>query len=174
MAGRDVAVKRYVVRLSAEERERLEALRSKGTIPARRLTKVLILLKADISDAGEGWSDSEIIRALDTNKSMVYAVRKQLVEQGLDAVLSRKVRATPPVARIFDGETEARLIALACSAPPEGFARWSLRLLEEKVVELNIVERASDSTIGRVLKKTLSSPTAKSAGSFRPRRTAPS
>lgn len=174
MAGRDVAVKRYVVRLSAEERERLEALRSKGKLPARRLMKALILLKADVSDAGEGWSDSEIIRALDTNKTMVYGVRKQLVEEGLDAVLSRKVRATPPVARIFDGETEARLIALACSAPPEGFARWSLRLLEEKVVELDIVERASDSTIGRVLKKTLSSPTARSAGSFRPRRTAPS
>jgi hypothetical protein len=174
MAAREVAVKRYVVRLSAEERERLEALRSKGSIPARRLMKALILLKADVSDAGEGWSDSEIIRALDTNKSMVYGVRKQLVEQGLDAVLSRKARATPPVARIFDGETEAKLIALACSAPPQGFARWSLRLLEEKVVELEIVERASDSTIGRVLKKTLSSPTARSAGSFRPRRTAPS
>lgn len=174
MAAREVAVKRFVVRLGAEERDRLEALRSKGKLPARRLMKALILLKADVSDAGEGWSDSEIIRALDTNKSMVYSVRKQLVEEGLDAVLSRKVRARPPVARIFDGETEARLIALACSKPPEGFARWSLRLLEEKVVELHIVERASDSTIGRVLKKTLSSPTARSAGSFRPRRTAPS
>ena len=174
MAAREVAVKRYVVRLSAEERDRLEALRSKGKIPVRRLLKALILLKADVSDEGEGWSDSEIIRALDTNKSMVLGVRRQLVEEGLDAVLSRKARATPPVARIFDGETEARLIALACSKPPEGFARWSLRLLEEKVVELNIVERASDSTIGRVLKKTLSSPTARSAGSFRPRRTAPS
>ena len=91
MAAREVAVKRYVVRLSAEERERLEALRTKGKIPARRLTKVLILLKADVSDADEGWSDSEIIRALDTTKSMVYCVRKQLVEEGLDAVLSRKV-----------------------------------------------------------------------------------
>ena len=172
MAGRKVAVKKYVVRLTAEERERLEALRSKGSIPARRLMKALILLKADISDAGEGWSDSEIIAALDTNKAMVYSVRKQLVEEGLDAVLSRKARQTPPVAPIFDGEREAQLIALACSKPPEGFARWSLRLLEEKVVELNIVERASDSTIGRVLKKTLSSPTARSAGSFRPLRTA--
>ena len=75
----------------------------------------------------------------------------------LDAVLSRKQRATPPVARIFDGETEARLIALACSSPPEGYARWSLRLLEARVVELNIVDRASDSTIGRTLKKTFSS-----------------
>jgi hypothetical protein len=77
-------------------------------------------------------------------------VSKQLVEAGLDAVLSRKVRARPPGARIFDGETEAKLIALACSKPPEGFARWSLRLLEEKVAELEIiVERVSDSTIGR-------------------------
>ena len=76
MAAREVAVKRYVVRLSAEERERLEALRTKGKIPARRLTKALILLKADVSDAGEGWSNSEIIRALDTTKSMLYCVRK--------------------------------------------------------------------------------------------------
>ena len=115
MAAREVAVKRYVVRLSVEERERLEALRSKGKTPARRLTKALILLKADVSDAGEGWSDSEIVRVLDTTKSMVYRVRKQLVEEGLDAVLSRKARETPPVARIFDGEKEAKLIALACS-----------------------------------------------------------
>ena len=87
-------------------------------------------------------------------------------------MLSRKKRETPPIARIFDGEKEAKLIALACSKPPAGFARWSLRLLEEKVVELHIVDRASDSTIGRVLKKTLSSPTAKSAGSFRRKPTA--
>ena len=129
-------------------------------------------MKADQSEAGEGWSDSKIIEALDTNNAMIYQVRKKLVEEGLEAVLSRKKRETPPVARIFDGEKEAKLIALACSTPPEGFARWSLRLLEEKVVELNIVDHASDSTIGRVLKKSLSSPTAKSAGSFRPKRTA--
>lgn len=164
MASREVAVKRYVVRLSAEERERLEGLRRKGEIPATRLTKVQILLKADISEAGEGWSDSEIVKALDTAASMVYRTRRQLVEEGLDAVLSRKARETPPVPRIFDGEKEAKLIALACSDPPEGFARWSLRLLEEKVVELEIVDRASDSTIGRVLKKTSSSPIRGSVG----------
>jgi hypothetical protein len=90
------------------------------------------------------------------------------------ALESNKQRATPPVARIFDGETEARLIALACSSPPEGYARWSLRLLETRVVELNIVDRASDSTIGRVLKKTFCSPTADSAGSYRRRPTPPS
>ena len=132
MAGREVAVKKYVVRLSAEERERLEDLRSKGTIPARRLLKVQILLKADVSEAGEGWSDSKIMKAFDTTDTMVYTVRKKLVEEGLDGVLSRKRRETPPVARIFDGEREAKLIALACSDPPPGFARWTLRLLEEK------------------------------------------
>ncbi len=94
------------------------------------------MLKADVSDAGEGWSDSRIIKALDTTASMVYRVRKQLVEEGFEAVLSRKQRATPAVARIFDGEKEAKLIALACSKPPKGRARWTLRLLENKVVEL--------------------------------------
>lgn len=121
MALREVAVKRYVVCLSAEERERLEGLRRKGEVPARRLTKVQILLKADISEAGEGFSDSEIVKALDATASMVYRTRRQLVEEGLDAVLSRKARERPPVPRIFDGEKEAKLIALACSDPACGF-----------------------------------------------------
>ena len=89
---------------------------------------------------------------------------KQLVEEGFEAVLSRKPRAMPAIARIFDGEKEAKLIALACSKPPKGRARWSLRLLENKVVELGIVDCASDSTIGRALKKTLFSPIAASTG----------
>src|SRR6266568_4817155 len=153
MAARENSVKRYVVRLSADERERLEALIRKGKSPAQRLLKARILLKADVSEAGEGWSDSRIIKALETSASMAYRVRKQLVEEGFEAVLSRKQRATPAVARIFDGEREAKLIALACSKPPKGRARWTLRLLETKVVELGIVDRASDSTIGRALKK---------------------
>src|ERR1700757_3981648 len=153
MAAKEISVKRYVVRLSADERERLETLIRKGKSAAQRLLKARILLKADVSEAGEGWSDSRIIKALDTSVSMVYRVRKQLVEEGFEAVLSRKQRATPAVARIFDGEKEAKLIALACSKPPKGRARWTLRLLEKKVVELQIVDRASDSTIGRALKK---------------------
>jgi hypothetical protein len=172
MAAKEIAVKNYVVRLSADEREQLEALIRKGKSPAQRLLKARILLKADVSEAGEGWSDSRIIKALETSPSMVYRVRKQLVEEGFEAVLSRKQRATPAVARIFDGEKEAKLIALACSKPPKGRARWTLRLLESKVVELHIVDRASDSTIGRALKKTFSSPIADSAGSSRPRPTA--
>jgi hypothetical protein len=172
MAAKEISVKRYVVRLNGEEREHLETLIRKGKSPAQRLLKARILLKADVSEAGEGWSDSRIIKALDTSVSMVYRARKQLVEEGFEAVLSRKQRATPAVARIFDGEKEARLVALACSKPPKGRARWSLRLLESKVVELGIVDRASDSTIGRTLKKTFSSPIAGSAGSFRRRPTA--
>ena len=169
MAGKEIAVKKYVVRLSGEERERLEALTHAGKSPAQLLTKARILLKAEVSEAGEGWSDSRIVEALETSVSMVYRVRRQLVEEGLEAVLSRKAPARPSVPRIFDGEKEARLIALACSKPPEGHGRWSLRLLESKVVELGIVEAASDSTIQRVLKKTRSSRTAANTGSFRPR-----
>jgi len=172
MAWKEIAVKKYVVRLGTEERERLQGVIRKGKGPARRLLKARILLKADVS--GPGWSDSKIIAALDTSMSMVYRVRKQLVEEGLEVVLSRKQRATPAVARIFDGEKEAKLIALACSKPPKGRARWTLRLLENKVVELGIVDQASDSTIHRTLKKTVSSPIAASAGSSRRRPTAPS
>ena len=131
-------------------------------------------MKADVGEAGDGWSDNQIIEALETNPSMVYRVRKQLVEEGLAAGLSRKPRATPSVPKIFDGEKEAKLIALACSRPPKGRARWTLRLLEKKVVELNIVDRASDGTIGRTLKKTLSNRIASSNGSSHPRPTAPS
>ncbi len=172
MAAKEISVKKYVVRLSGEERERLEALIRKGKSPARRLLKARILLKADISEVGAGWSDNRIVEALETSPSMVYRARKQLVEEGFEAVLSRKQRATPAIARIFDGEKEAKLIALACSKPPKGRARWTLRLLENKVVELNIVERASDSTIGRTLKKTFFSPIAASTGSSRRRPTA--
>jgi Homeodomain-like domain len=172
MAAREISVKKYVVRLNAEERQQLEALIRKGKGPVRRVLKARILLKADVSEAGEAWSDRKIIAALDTSASMLYRVRKQLVEEGFEAVLSRKQRATPAVPRIFDGEKEAKLIALACSKPPRGRARWTLRLLENKVVELGIVDRASDSTIGRALKKTFSSRIAGSAGSSRRRPTA--
>jgi hypothetical protein len=172
MAAKEISVKKYVVRLSSEERERLGALVRKGKSSARRLLKARILLKADVSEGGDGWSDSRIIEALETSPSMVYRARKQLVEEGFDAVLSRKQRAMPAVERIFDGEKEAKLLALACSKPPKGRVRWTLRLLENKVVELDIVDRASDSTIGRVLKKTFSNPIAGSAGSSRRRPTA--
>lgn len=172
MAAKDIAVKKYVVKLSEAERSHLQGLINKGKSPAKRLLKAQILLKADASERGEGWSDGRIVEALDTNMSMVTRVRQHFVEEGLEAVLSRKQRAAPAITPIFDGEKEARLTALACSTPPEGHARWTLRLLEDKVVELGIVERASDNTIGRVLKKTRFSLTARNNGSSRRRRAA--
>ena len=164
MAGKEIAVKRYVVKLSAEERERLEALVRAGKSAARLLTKARILLKADVSEAGEGWSDSAISAALDTSVNNVARTRQQLVEEGFEATLRRKYTPNSARPRIFDGAAEAKLIALACSPAPEGFARWTLRLLEEKVVELTIVEKASDNTIGRTLKKTPSNRTASGNG----------
>ena len=164
MAGKDISVKKYVVRLSEEERDRLEEFVSKGKPAAHLATRARILLKADVSEAGEGWSDSRIAEALDTGLATVERTRKQLVEEGLEAVLSRKYNPKSTRPRIFDGEAEAKLIALTCGPVPEGFAKWSLRLLEEKVVELNIVEKASDNTIGRTLKKTFSSRIASNNG----------
>src|ERR1700691_1249106 len=146
-------LKKYIVRLSAEERGTLEALISKGTHPASQVLKARILLKADISEAGEGWSDGRIAKALDTSLSTVFRTRQRLVEEGFEAVLNRKHSPNSARRRIFDGAAEAKLIALACSPPPRGRARWTLVLLEDKVVELRIVERASDNTIGRTLKK---------------------
>jgi hypothetical protein len=157
VAKKEIAVKKYVVRLSAQERERLEAMVRTGKTLAQILTRARILLKADTSEAGEAWSDSAIAAALDTSVNNVARARQQLVEEGFEATLKRKYNPNSARPRIFDGESEAKLIALACSPAPEGFARWSLRLLEEKVVELNIVDKASDNTIGRALKKTFSS-----------------
>src|SRR5260221_8876370 len=123
MAAKEISVKRYVVRLSADEREQLEALIRKGKSPAQRLLKARILLKADVSESGEGWSDSRIIKALETSASMVYRVRKQLVEEGFEAVLSRKPPAVPAGPRRFARGKEAQLNALAWSQPPQGRPR---------------------------------------------------
>ena len=163
----ELAVKRYVVRLSDEERERLNELIKKGNHPARKLLKARILLKADTSEAGEAWNDSEIAAALETSVCTVARARQRLVEEGVDAVLTCKHSPASARKRIFDGESEAKLIALACSKPPPGRARWTLRLLEEKVVELHIVDQVSDNTIGRTLKKTSSVRQAKLALSSR-------
>ena len=152
-------IKKFIVELDTAERERLNALIAKGKAPAKLILKARILLKADIAEGGPGWLDAQIVEALDTNETMVARVREQLVIEGLDAVLMRKKRKTPPVAAIFDGEAQAKLTALACSTPPEGHARWTIRLLAEHVVERKIVDAAHFNTVGRALKKTNSSPT---------------
>ena len=164
MAGKEIAVKKYVVRLSEAERGQLRELIHKGKRPAQLLTKARILLKADVSGAGAGWSDSQIAGALDTSVATVERTRRQLVEAGFEAVLTRKYNPACARPRIFDGVAEAKLIALTCGPAPAGYAKWSLRLLEKQVVELQIVDSASDNTIGRLLKKTFSSRTSSSNG----------
>jgi poly-gamma-glutamate capsule biosynthesis protein CapA/YwtB (metallophosphatase superfamily) len=164
VANKEIAVKKYVVRLSGEERGQLEAMVRAGKSSAQLLTRARILLKADVSEAGDGWSDSAIAAALDTSVNHVARTRQQLVEEGFEATLTRKYNPNSARPRIFDGAAEAKLIALACSPAPEGFARWTLRLLEEKVVELSIVDKASDNTIGRTLKKTSLNRTASGNG----------
>jgi hypothetical protein len=153
VAGTEIAVKKYVVKLSAKERGQLDTLIRSGKHPARKLTRARILLKADVGEAGEGWSDSQIAAALGTGLTTVARIRQQLVEEGFASVLTPKRSPASARQRVFDGAGEAQLTALACSEPPKGRARWTLRLLEDKVVELNIVARVSDNTIGRTLKK---------------------
>jgi len=115
VAGKEIAVKKYVVRLTAEERAQLDELISKGKRSAQLLTKARILLKADVSDAGEGWSDSQIAVALDTSIANIERTRRHLVEEGFEAVLTRKYNPNSARPRIFDGAAEAKLIALTLS-----------------------------------------------------------
>lgn len=148
--------KKYPVILTEEERVHLRQVMVAGTAPARKLTHARILLKADQSLDGPGWVDERIAEAVEVSQPTVARVRKQYVEAGLEAALNR--RAPRRVyRRKLNGEHEAHLIALACSAPPAGAARWSLRLLADKLVELEIVESVSPQTVRRVLKKTSSS-----------------
>jgi Homeodomain-like domain len=154
-----MAAKKFIVELDTDERARLNALISKGKASAKVILKARILLKADRAEGGPGWLDAEIIEALDTNLTMVSRVRETFVTKGFDAVLTRKKRETPPVPAIFDGEAQAKLTALACSQPPPGRARWTIRLLAEYVVERKIVEAAHFNTVGRALKKTISNRT---------------
>jgi DNA-binding transcriptional ArsR family regulator len=150
--------KKYPVILTEAEREHLKNLIAAGTAPARKLTHARILLKADQSSEGPGWVDEKVAEAVQTSQPTVARVRKQYFEEGLVAALNRR----PPnreYYRKLDGEQEARLVALACSEPPEGQARWSLRLLADKLVELEIVEEVSYQTVRRTLKKTTSSRT---------------
>jgi transposase len=144
--------KKYPVILSEAQREHLKRVIAAGTAPARKLTHARILLKADQSPQGPGWVDEKVAEAVETSQPTVARVRKQYFEEGLEAALNRR----PPnreYYRKLDGEQEAHLLALACSEPPEGQARWSLRLLADKLVELEVVEKISYQTVRRNLKK---------------------
>jgi transposase len=151
--------KRYAVVLTAPERDQLKRLLAAGTASARKLTHARILLKADQGPQGPGWVDDAIAEAVEVSQPTVFRVRKQYVEQGLEAALNRRP-PTREYVRKLDGVQEAHLIALACAKPPTGQARWSLRLLADKLVELEIVEdTVSYQTVRRILKKTRSSRT---------------
>jgi len=147
-------MKKYVVRLSSQEREHLSRLISSGKGPARLFTRARILLKADVGRHGPAWSDQKISEALEVTVQTVERVRQQLVEEGFEAVLTRHPYRQKVSRRKVDGEIEARLVALACSEAPRGRSRWSLRLLADRMVELGYVESVSHETVRRTLKKT--------------------
>ncbi len=151
-------MKRYKVTLAAEERQHLHDLIAVGKAAARKLAHARILLKADAADGGPAWPDRQIADALEVSTDTVERVRRRFVELGLDAALDRKKRERPPREIKLDGRAEARLIALACSAPPEGRKEWTMQLLADKLVELEVVPTVSDETVRRGLKKTRSSP----------------
>lgn len=147
---------KYVVRLEADERLSLETLIGQKRVAADKALRARMLLKADVGGGGPGWSDVRIAEAFGVGESTVHRLRQRLVEEGLDAALSRKKR-TDVRERKLDGAKEARLVAVACGAPPKGRARWTLKLLADRLVELEVVESISDETVRKTLKKTISS-----------------
>lgn len=147
-------MKKYVVRLSSQEREHLSRLIASGKGAARVFTRARILLKADVGSDGCAWTDMKISEALEVTVQTVERVRRQLVEEGFEAVLKRRAYRQKVSRKKVDGEVEAHLVALACSQAPRGRSRWSLRLLAERMVELGYLESVSHETVRRTLKKT--------------------
>src|SRR5689334_9674005 len=150
-------MKKYKVTLTAEERQQLHDLVNAGKAAAKKLTHARILLKADAAGGGPAWDDQRIAEAVEVSTDTVARVRQRFVEQGVEAALTRKKQDRPSRERKLDGRAEARLIALACSPPPDGRAGWALQLLADKLVELRVVDSAGDEAVRRVLKKTTSS-----------------
>ncbi len=147
-------MKKYIVRLSRDERTYLRKLVSSGKGPARMFTRARMLLKADQGPRGPAWPDEKVSEALDVTVQTIERVRKELVEEGLQASLKRRAYRQKVSRKKIDGQLEARLIALSCSEPPSGWGRWSLRLLANKVVELGYVESISHEAVRQALKKT--------------------
>jgi len=148
---------KYTVDLTEAERAQLRTLVGSGIAPARTLTRARILLKANQGEGGPGWTDVAIAGALEVHPATVARVRRQCVEAGVDATLARK-RPDRVYPRVLDGAAEAHLVAVACSGPPLGRERWTLRLLADELVRLEVVETVSYETVRRTLQQTLSSP----------------
>lgn len=147
---------KYVVRLTGEEREQLEKLVKTGKVAAAKRCRAQVLLKADAGPQGSGPTDQEVSEALDVSVGLVHSARQSYVEEGLTAAIERKPKCRHR-SRKLDGAQEAQLVALTCSPPPAGHARWTLRLLASKLVELEIVDSISKDAVRGVLKKTSSS-----------------
>jgi hypothetical protein len=149
---------KYVLKLSKEEREQLsvvaKGMRGKQAIAAWKVQRAKALLKCDEGDFGPGWTDTRTSESLDVSSRSVQSWRKKAVLEGPDAVLTRKQRVTPPVLPKVDGRVEAHITKLACSTPPNGRNRWTLRLLAGKIVELEILDSLSHETVRQTLKKT--------------------
>ena len=149
--------KKYKVTLTDDERRDLITLVNKGKAAARKITRARILLLADESEAGASWSDDRIVEALGVSRRTVERTREKCVESGLEAALNHK-RTQRPQSKRLDGEAEARLVQLACTDAPDGRERWTMQMLADKLIELEIVETISDETVRTTLKKTNSNP----------------
>lgn len=143
---------RYPIQLSAEERKNLQAMVSKGTASARAIRRAQVLLAADENRPGGNLKEYEVAERVGVHVNTVFAIRKAYAEQG-EAAIGRKKRLTPPVPAKVTGEVEARIIALSCSTPPDGRSAWTLSLLAERAVELNVIDSISHETVRQVLKK---------------------
>jgi hypothetical protein len=146
--------KRFVVALTADERDQLEALTRSGKRSARTVTRARILLLTDQGESGPAWEDRRVAEALGCGSRTVERVRERFVSEGLDDALTHKKPANAPRERVLDGAAESRLISLACSATPDGRKAWTLRMLADKLVELEVVDAVSYETVRRALKKT--------------------
>jgi transposase len=146
-------MKKWIVRLEAEERGRLEQLVRSGKTAAYKIRHANVLLAVDEADCGRGLKDEEVARTLGIGIRAIESLRRRLVEQGLEACLARTKQERPSIEPIFDGEKEAKLVAVACGPSPKDRVRWTLELLADRVVELRIVEACSPATIQRMLKK---------------------
>lgn len=143
--------KRWVVELSQDERTQLEQLIQTGKVAGYKIRHAHMLLQADESERGPCWSDTQIAEAYHTSVTTVRNLRKRLVEKGFETALEREKQTNRKIK--FDGDTEAKLIALACSEAPEGYSKWSVRLLANRMVEFEIVDEISPMTVQRILKK---------------------
>jgi len=164
---------RYRITLSKQERKELEALTRNGKTGAKKFIHARALLLCDAGPDGPAWTVAVAAEALGVTSRTIEHLKKRFVEDGLEAALVRKIREKPPRDVIFDGAFEARLIALACSDAPEGYQRWTVRLLADKAVELNFTSSVSHMTVQRVLKKMNLSLTSANTGKFRQKETQP-